>query len=340
MKIMKEATDFASYLTRFFSEYMAGIRNLSHNTITGYRDTFKLLLLFCNDVRKIKTGKLTISMIDDNLIIYFLNWLQHERKCSIPTRNQRLAAIHAFFRYLQAQEPEYLYSCQKILIIPFKKCPKAVIQHLTPVQISLLLKQPNVKTKSGRRDVTLLSVLYDTGARVQEVCDLRVRDIRIEKPPHITITGKGSKSRYVPLLGNTTNLLHGYMNENNLSGNGKQDMPLFYNQRRSSLTRGGISYILQKYVNKASSEWPDFPGKVTPHMLRHSKALHLLNAGINVVLIRDILGHESIQTTNTYIKVDIEEKRKTLESVYPNIIPESLPDWSKDDNLLSFLEKL
>ncbi|GHT65669.1 hypothetical protein AGMMS50239_25940 [Bacteroidia bacterium] len=144
--------------------------------------------------------------------------------------------------------------------------------------------------------MTLLCLLYDTGARVQEVCDLRVRDVRLEKPELITLTGKGSKSRYVPLLGNTVNLLRTYMMENALLQNRKQDMPLFCNQRRTALTRGGITHILQKYVDKASLECVDMPKKVRPHVLRHSKAMHLLKAGVNLVYIRDILGHVSIQT--------------------------------------------
>jgi site-specific recombinase XerD len=278
--MMKKVTDFASYLTRFLSTYLAGIRNLSKNTIMAYRDTFRLLLLFCQNVCGIKPEKLTIAMIDPKLVIQYLDWLQTERNCSISTRNQRLAAIHAFFRYLQAQEPEYLFLGQKILQVPFKKCSKTIIQHLTPDQTALLLKQPNLKTKTGRRDVTLLSLLYDTGARVQEVCDLRVRDLRLEHPSLVTLTGKGRKSRNVPLLGNTVNLLRTYLEENNMFQNGKQDMPLFYNQRHTALTRGGITHILQKYM--AELKGRDIPQKVTPHVLRHSKAMHLLKAGINI----------------------------------------------------------
>jgi len=337
---MRKITDFANYLKRFFSEHLAGVRNLSKNTIMAYRDTFRLLLLFCHDVHGISPEKLTIKSIDNKLVIQYLDWLQSERNCSISTRNQRLAAIHAFFRYLQAQEPEYLFLCQKILLVPFKKSPKVIIQHLTSEQTNLLLKQPNLQTKNGRRDVTLLSVLYDTGARVQEVCDLRVRDVRMEHPALITLTGKGRKSRHVPLLGNTVNLLQTYMQENGLLRSGKQDMPLFYNQRHAALSRGGISHILQKYIDTVAHQCLDIPKKVTPHVLRHSKATHLLQAGVNLVYIRDILGHVSIQTTEMYTRVDMETKRKVLEGVYSNITPEALPDWNQDENFLDFLENL
>jgi site-specific recombinase XerD len=341
---MKKVTDFANYLTRFFSVHLAGIRNLSKNTIMSYRDTFRLLLSFCRDVCGVTPEKLTIAMIEPELVIKFLDWIQNQRNCSTSTRNQRLAAIHAFFRYLQAQEPEYLFLCQKILQVPLKKGSKTVIQYLTAEQTTLLLKQPNLQTVNGRRDVTLLSLLYDTGARVQEICDLRLRDVRLEHPALIILTGKGQKSRHVPLLGNTVNLLRTYMTENGMileNGmleNGKLDMPLFCNQRRNALTRGGITHILQKYTTAIKGM--DIHGKVTPHILRHSKAMHLLKAGVNIVYIRDILGHVSIQTTEMYARVDMETKRKVLESVYSGITPKELPDWNQDENLLNFLKNL
>jgi site-specific recombinase XerD len=162
----------------------------------------------------------------------------------------------------------------------------------------------------------------------------------MEHPALVTLTGKGCKSRHVPLLGNTVNLLRTYMQQNGLLQNGKQDMPVFYNQHHAALTRGGISHILQKYVDMALLQCPDMPKKVTPHMLRHSKAMHLLQVGVILVHIRDILGHVSIQTTEMYARVDMETKRKALESAYPDITPETLPDWNQDENLLEFLEKL
>jgi site-specific recombinase XerD len=340
MTAMKKVTDFARYLTAFFSEYLSGIRNVSKNTIMAYRDAFRLLLMFCNDVCGITPEKLTIKKIDDKMIIHYLDWLQKERKCTVSSRNQRLAAIHTFFRYLQMQEPDKLLVCQKILQIPFMKAPKTVIRYLSPEQTKLLLEQPDIQTKNGRRDMVLLSVLYDTGARVQEICDLRVRDVRLERPALISLTGKGCKSRYVPIQGNTVSLLHKYMREHALLSIEKQDMPLFYNQRYAALTRGGISHILQKYMDIASLKCANMPAKATPHILRHSKATHLLQAGIDIVLIRDILGHVSVQTTEMYAKVDMETKRKILENAYPDITPNGLPDWNKDENLLDFLEKL
>lgn len=199
--------------------------------------------------------------MNNKLIIQYLDWLQKERKCTNSTRNQPLAAIHTFFRYLQLQEPEKLMLCQKILTIPFKKSQKATIIHLTVEQTRQLLEQPDIQKKNGRRDMVLMSVLYDTGARVQEICDLRVRDVRLESPALVILTGKGCKSRQVPLLGNTVNLLQNYMEEFGLCRNGKQDMPLFHNQRYTALTRGGITHILQKYAMRIK----DMPKNYTTH---------------------------------------------------------------------------
>lgn len=335
---MKKITDLAKYLTSFFTEYLSGIRNLSKNTIRAYRDTFRLLLVFYHEVYAIPPEKLVIKKMDDKTIIQYLDWLQKERKCTNSTRNQRLAAIHTFFRYLQLQNPEKLLLCQKILLIPFKKVQKTIIQHLTTEQTKRLLEQPDVWKRGGRRDMVLLSVLYDSGARVQEICDLRVRDVRLESPALITLTGKGCKSRQVPLLGNTVNLLQNYMEEHGLHRNGKQNMPLFYNQRYAALTRGGVTHILQKYADKIKC--PDIQSKITPHILRHSKAVHLLQAGISIILIRDILGHVSVQTTEMYARVDMETKRKALENAYSNMTPGNMPDWNQDENLLDFLENL
>lgn len=223
---MKPA-NFARYMTAFFSEYLSGVKNLSGNTILAYRGSFRLLLSYCRDYEKLPPEKLRIESFGDKLLLRFLNWLQQERGSSAATRNNRLAAIHAFFRYVQAQEPEQLFTCQRILQVPFKKYQQPVVQHLTPEQTRDLLAAPGMKMRNDRRNTTLLSVLYDTGARVQELCGLRVRDIRLEHSAIVKLTGKGRKSRRIPLTANTAALLRLYMEENSLLTNGNQDAPLF-----------------------------------------------------------------------------------------------------------------
>lgn len=338
--VMMKTTDFAKHLTAFFGNYLPGVKNLSGNTILSYRDAFRLLLIFFRDIRNITPEKLCFKMFSNELVCDFLEWLQNERSCCVATRNQRLVAIHAFFRYVQVQEPEQIHLCQLILQIPCKKYQQPLIQHLTPEQMKDLLAAPNAHIQSGRRDMTLLSVLYDTGARVQELCDLRVRDIRLEHPAIISLTGKGRKTRHVPILGNTVELLQLYMRENGFLQNGMLDTPLFSNQRHTKLTRGGVSHILQKYAAVLSKDHPDMPPALTPHVLRHSKAMHLYQSGVNLVYIRDILGHVDIATTDIYARADTESKRKALESAYPDITPGVLPDWNHDKNLLGFLNSL
>jgi site-specific recombinase XerD len=335
-------TDFAKYMTLFFSEYLPGAKNVSPNTILSYSDTFRLFLLYCRDYENIEPEKLRVKSFNDKLLLRFLDWLQKERGCSIATRNIRLAAIHSFFRYLQAYEPGQLLTCQRILQVPFKKHQTSIIRHLTPEQTRDLLAIPGFATHSSRRDTTLLSVLYDTGARVQELCDLRVRDVRLDHPSIIELTGKGRKTRHVPIMENTVKLLRSYMEENALFHNGSQDIPLFFNQRRSKLTRGGVSHILHKYANTLSEQYQNVPSKLTPHVLRHSKAMHMYQSGVSLVYIRDILGHVDLATTDTYARADTESKRKALEDVYPDITPNAdvLPDWNLDLNLIDYLKSL
>jgi site-specific recombinase XerD len=180
-------------------------------------------------------------------------------------------------------------------------------------------------------------VLYDTGARVQELADLTVRDVRLDPPPIITLTGKGRKSRQVPLMSNTESLLKQYMAETHLLQNGTQDYPLFFNNQRCKLTPKGISFILNKYVSRARIVSSIIPEKITPHSFRHTKAMHLLQAGVSLIYIRDILGHVDISTTEIYTRTDTELKRKALEKAYPDMISTQLPHWTKDEDLLTWL---
>lgn len=332
-------TDFSKTLTKYFAIHLAGARNLSTNTIRSYSDTFRLFLIYCKEKEGICPEKLSFKDLSDSMVTGYLDWMQKERGCGIPTRNQRLAAIHSFCRYAQTESPQNLFIFQKILQIPSKKYQRGIIQHLSVEQTKMLLLQPGTATKAGRRDTALLSLLYDTGARVQELCDLRAKDIRLRNPATVTMTGKGNKTRIVPIMGNTAKLLQSYMDENQLTKGERQDEPLFSNQRHTKLTRGGVSHILQKYVQQASTVI-EMPDKVTPHVLRHTKAMHLYQAGIDLVYIRDILGHVDITTTDIYARADVESKRKALEKVYPDMVPSDLPDWAESKDLMEFLKSL
>ncbi len=333
-------TDFATHLTGFLSVYLPRQKNASSNTIASYRDTFKLLLRYCKEQREIPVEKLNMDMLTHVMIADFLEWLEKERKCSIATRNQRLAAIHSFFRYVQYEEPSGILHFQKVIALPVKKAPKPSVPHLTPEAMRLLLSQPDKMTAKGRRDLTLLSVLYDTGCRVQELANLRVRDVVLENPAVLILTGKGKKVRRVPLMKNTVTLLEHYIQENALDKHWKGEYPLFINKQHNKLTKEGIAYIIYQHVGSARKTSASVPEKVRPHMFRHSKAMHLLQAGVNLIYIRDFLGHEDIKTTEIYAKCDSELKRQAIENAYPDLIDSNLPDWNKDAALLDWLSNL
>lgn len=333
-------TDFAEHLTEFLSVYLPQQKNASKNTIASYRDTFKLLLRYCQDHKGIPIEKLTLNMLSHNLVSDFLNWLETDRKCGISSRNQRLAAIHSFFRYVQYEEPKGILHFQKVIAVPQKKAPKPSIPYLTPDAMQLLLSQPDRTTVKGRRDLTLMSVLYDSGCRVQELADLHVRDVILTNPPVLVLTGKGNKTRRVPLMKNTMTLLEKYICENTLDKPWKSDYPIFVNKQHSKLSKEGVAYIISQYVRAARRNSPIVPEKVTPHMFRHSKAMHLMQAGVNLIYIRDFLGHEDIKTTEIYAKCDTELKRTAIENAYPDLVDSNLPDWNKDSALLDWLSKL
>jgi integrase/recombinase XerD len=333
-------TDFSAYISDFISRYLPNEKGASANTIAAYRDTFVLLLNFTEKEKQVKIEKLTLEKITKETIIGFLDWIQRERKCSNATRNSRLAAIHSFYRYLQYESMDYLHECQKILSVRFKKTKRESMTYLTIEGIKLLLQQPDTTTSRGRRDLTLLSLMYDTGARVQETIDLTSSMLRLNKPATIKIVGKGNKARLVPMLDAQTEHLKNYLKENRLNEPFANIYPLFFNSRKEKLTRAGINYIVQKYAKTARKEnGMIIPENISCHSLRHSKAMHLLQAGVNLVYIRDILGHVSIQTTEIYARADSKQKREALEKAYVNINPNEEPIWTNDENLVTWLKK-
>lgn len=334
-----KTTDFAKYMTDFLSLYLVNEKGVSPNTIKGYRDTFVQLIDYASSVKGIKLEKLTLSALNKGLVTDFLDWLQKEKHCSTSTRNARLAAIHSYIKYVQYHHPDNLYEFQRILSIKSKKHEKGHLNYLGIEAVRLLLSMPDTSTKKGRRDLALLSLMYDTGCRVQEMADLRVQDVHLSEPYFITVLGKGSKIRQVPLLPEQMEILLIYIKENRLDRTECRPYPLFCNNRHERLTRGGITHILKKYVSMARKQNPEIiPDKICCHSIRHSKAMHLLQAGVNLIYIRDILGHVSIQTTEIYARADSKQKREAIEKAYKNVNPEVEPIWEKDRDLLSWLK--
>lgn len=336
-----KTTDFAMLVNQFIMEYLVAARDLSPNTVLSYRDSIVLLITFMSNVHGKRPEALEIADITAERVEEFLGWLESERTNSPSTRNIRLAAIHSLFRYLCSQRPEHIFHSQQILSIPVKKTAQTEVTYLDTAQTEKLLAAPDATTAKGKRDLALLCLLYDSGCRVQELADVRMSDIRFTVPPQVTLTGKGRKTRTVPLMKETAAILRNYIDCYSLDTPRWADMPLFFNHREEKLTRQGITYILQKYAEDAGI------GKITPHILRHSKAVHLTEADINPVYIRDFLGHTDLKVTQIYSKASVKMKRDAIEKLAGQKTP--LPEtdslvktknWVDDKELMSWLNSL
>jgi len=338
-----DVTDFAEYLESFFTDYLATEQGVSKHTVRSYRDTFVLLIDYMRDNQNTSVNKLSMKDLSRDRILGFLNWLEDNRNNSISTRNQRYACIRSFFEYMERKDPTKLATWQSIRSIKSKKTPGAVVNHLSVDAIKCLLDQIPTKTRHGRRNLTMLSLLYESGSRVQELVDLTPSCLRLEKPALIRLHGKGDKTRIVPLMDQQVEILQIYLEENYLNTLSQSERPLFFNRSGAKLTCSGVTYILKKYASMARIVHPELiPRQISPHILRHSKAMHLLQAGVNLVYIRDILGHVSVQSTEIYARADSKLKRESLEKASREIIDKEIgrPSWEKDNELKHFLKSL
>ena len=343
-KTMNTKTDFAKYLSRYLSSYLPHERNVSPNTIAAYRDSFVVFINYMKDEKHIKVDNLTLDSITKENVISFLNWLIDSKGCNISTRNCRLAAIHSFISYLQYEKVEKLNEWQSILSIKDMKKESNVPNYMTVDGIKLLLAQPDIEDYCGLRHLAILALMYDTGCRVQELIDLTVDSLRIQTEPYtIRIYGKGRKTRIVPMVRNQIVFLQKYMNRYGLDEDKCRSHPLFFNNRGEKITRTGVTYILKKYADMARQITPSLISeRISCHSLRHSKAMHLLQAGVNLIWIRDLLGHTTIQTTEVYARTDSKQKRVALESAYTDMLPGKTNDgeWQKNQTLLGWLKGL
>ncbi len=331
------------WLTRFFIEHLAGERAASPMTIASYRDAIKLLLTYFKDAERIPPEKLRLTDIDRPRVLRFLDWLQTERDCSTVTRNQRLAVIKSFCRYTAIEHPGHLDQITQILAIRQKNTPAQDLGHLTADEVKTLLAQPGSTSARAVRDTVLLAVAYDTGARVQELCDLNVADIRAANPITLTIRGKGSKTRYVPVMGPTARLLVDYLNHFvPHPGLAADENPLFHGPNHSRLTRSGIAKLLARHVRGVRAPDPSWARglPVTPHTLRCSRAMHLIQVGVDLIYIRDLLGHADVSTTEIHARADAETKRKAIENAYEPLTPDTLHDWTTDTSLIGWFDSL
>lgn len=337
---MLKPTDFAYHLTTYLTTYLSGRRNFSKNTVKSYRDTFKLLIRYCNEKRGLIPEKITLKHLDKDMVNDFLRYLEEEKHVGVCTVNQRLSAIHAFCRYLEVEEPTLIFQYQRILAIPHKKYIGPQIGYLSKEALTAFFDSVDTSSRRGRRDLTLLCILYDTAARVQELCDLCVSDLSLSGAPYVSLTGKGGKTRSVPLLSNSCTMLEQYLSEFHKNTLASDTVPVFYNSKHEKLSRSSINHMINKYADIARKHSPQVPEKVTPHMFRHTKAMHLCQAGVEMVYIRDILGHSLIETTNIYARINAEQLRDALERAYPELPAASMPDWTSNGSLMQFLDSL
>lgn len=336
-------SDFTASLGKFFNDYLILQRNASRNTVLAYRDAFVSFLTFLKDIKGYDINSFYMKEFTSSLVREFLNWLESSKGNSVSTRNHRLAAIHSFVRFCQINHPEAMTELNRILLIPRKKKPKTTISYLAVESIKLILQQPDLNKPRGRRDAVLLSTLYETGARVQEIINLKIRNLQLQgENPYLLLLGKGNKYRRIPVSATLKNNLDGYIVENKLDKHINAESPLFFNSRREPLSRVGIAYIINKYATMARKSDSSIPEHINCHIFRHSRAVHLLNAGNSLIVIRDFLGHVDVKTTQIYAQVEMEAKIKAVESV--NIVPEStnamLPDWRTMPDVMKMLNSL
>ncbi|HEY3362152.1 MAG TPA: tyrosine-type recombinase/integrase [Methanosarcina sp.] len=330
--------ELSYYVSSFFTQYLGSEAGLSVNTIKSYRDAFILFFKYLEETGICKISKLKMDTLNADNVSGFLDWLEQSRRCSISSRNQRLAALKAFCCYVARKSPEESALCQGILKIRIKKAPQKPVEYLTVDAVEYLLKMPDRHSNQGIRDLAIIALMYESGCRVQELIDLRVGDIVFRSPNTVTLTGKGNKARVIPISANAADIVKAYLKSASIS---ETAHPIFFNIYGNALSRSGISYILDKYGYMARKTQPElYPIKLHPHILRHSKAMHLLENGVNLIYIRDFLGHSSVTTTEIYARCNPELKRKYIEQA-GNLITESVEEYSENEKeaLIAWLRK-
>jgi len=332
---MKIENELSSLIQNYFCDRLINQRDASDKTIKSYRDTFRLLFLFCKKHLGKSASDLCLSDINERLVLGFLNYLEKDRKNTVRSRNARFAALRSFFHYVAYQEPAYLPNIQKILAIPMKRFDRPLVGFLLREEINAILAAPDINTWNGQRDQVLFTTLYNTGARVSEIIALKRADVESGQTMVLHLHGKGRKERTIPLWKNTSSLIKKWLkqlDENPVT-------PLFPNHFGIAMTRSGVENRLKVAVEKAKITCVSLKSKkISPHLIRHTTAMHLLQSGIDITVIALWLGHESITTTHHYMEADVEMKKKALNTIQEpeNKTSKKIPS----DKLLVFLESL
>lgn len=343
MKQIDNITDMAMLLKDFFETYLPKERGVSNHTIRSYSATFQSLYAFFKDNKGIRANKLFVKDLSRRSINDYLNWLEMEKGNKVPTRNSRLASVKAFCHYAQYKDFKNLARWQDILSIKSKKADMPYMSFLTQEGMKTLLSEVPTDTIQGRRHLAILAFLYDTGARANELISFSAHNLNLTKPYHVILSGKGRKKRIVPIHEKLVLILKAYMKDTNIEPDNISKQPLFVNVHGRKLTSAGLTHIIMMYADKVRENFPALmPERLSPHSFRHSKATHLLQAGMNIIYVRDFLGHSSVKTTETYVRMDSEQKRKALEAAAADIVPQSqtIEVWNDDEKLLNWLKGL
>jgi integrase/recombinase XerD len=335
--------DLGAAVVRFFEEHLPAQRGMSLHTIRSYRDAVVLLLRFTAKERARGIEALELADLTVDRIERFLTHLEIERRNGVATRNARLAAIHTLARFLAGRYPERLATWQAVIAIPFKRgAPRVPTDYLEAADVKSLLESIDRRNELGCRDFVLFALLFNTGARVQEILDLRRRDIRLDAPHQVRLCGKGNKVRICPIWPRTAQLLGELLARNRTHDDELADKPIFCNQRGEQLTRFGVRYLLHKYAIRAGAKTSGDQQLPHPHSLRHTTAIHLLKAGVDFATIGQWLGHASLNTTMRYARADLDLKRQALSQVFPEILapPRAGHVLFDPDGLASWLRRL
>ena len=331
---MTETTFLGPWVRRFLLGYLVEERNLAINTRTSYRDMLILLLPYASATIKKPVDRLAVTDLSTELLRKFLTYLEEDRRCSAATRNQRLGGLHALARFIGENSPEHVEWCAQVRLIPFKKTTQAGIIYLEKPEMDGLLASPDRNTAQGQRDYALLLFLYNAGARASEAAELRIGDIDSHNKC-VRITGKGNKQRTCPLWSITVEQLRRIIAER------QTEQRVFLNCNGQPITRFGIHTLVERHALKAATQVPSLSAKrVSPHVIRHTTATHLLRAGVDINTIRAWLGHVSLNTTNIYAETDLDTKARALDACVPRTGDAKKKHWRHQPNLMEFLRRL
>lgn len=337
---MKKNNKLMVWVQSFFQDYLVIDRGLSQHTVMAYRDTLKLFFAYESSRQHKSVINLVLDDLNAESVMHFLSHIEKQRGNSIVTRNLRLASLKTFSSFLTTKDLSRAGEYQRIIALPLKKAPHKIIDYLEVREINAIINSIDSSNKMGERDFVLINLLYNTGARVQEICDLTVSSITFGHLPVVTLMGKGNKVRQVPIWPDTATLVKEYLQHNQLED--KPNANVFMNACGQPIGRFGIRYIIKKYTKIAEKQCASLRTKtIGPHSFRHSIAMHLLQAGIDLSIIKSWLGHVNLSTTHTYVEIDMEMKRKVLDAYTPGDSSKSLKGLlDKNNDVLSWLESI